>query len=101
MRSIQRVGVWPVGLAGGLRAEKPVLSTTSGRVIGWNSRYRPDRMFPIDAIGCAINLRLLLARPSAMFSFEVEPALRLSSFLSKLVTVSELEPKANNCTEVC
>lgn len=100
MRSIQKVGVWPVGLAGGLLVEKPLVDNTSGRIVGWNSRYRPDRTFPIDAIGCAINLKYLIAHPEAEFSLLVEPALRLSAFLSKLVSVQELEPKANNCSEV-
>ena len=89
-----------MGLAGGLLTERPLVEPTSGRVVGWNSRYRPDRKFPIDAIGCAINLRCLIAQPEAVFSLEVEPALRLSTFLSKLVSVEELEPKANNCSEV-
>ena len=100
MRSIQKVGVWPVGLAGGLAAEKPLVNLKNGRVVGWNSRYRPDRTFPIDAIGCAINLKHLIAHPKAEFSLMIEPALRLSAFLSHLVSVDELEPKANNCSEV-
>lgn len=99
MRSIQTVGVWPVGLAGGLPAEKPILDE-NGRVAGWNSTWRRDRRFPMDAIGFAINLTYLLEHPRARFSLDVEPALRLSDFFSKLIPVNQLEPKADNCTKV-
>lgn len=32
-----KVGVWPVGLVGGLLVEKPVLDNDSNRVLGFNS----------------------------------------------------------------
>ena len=63
MRFTQEVSVWPVGLVGGLMVEKPVLNSTTGKVIGWNSSWRPDRAFPVDMAGFAINLQFLLKKP--------------------------------------
>lgn len=37
MRTISRVGVWPVGLVGGLMVERPIVDAKSGKVgaIDW------------------------------------------------------------------
>lgn len=100
MRGINKVGVWPVGLVGGLMVEKPLINSTTGRVVGWNSHWRPERAFPIDMAGFAVNLQHLLAHPVAEFSFNVERGFQESNLLSRLITVDELEPKADNCTKV-
>ena len=49
----------------------------------------------------AVNLQLFLSHPSAMFSFMVGIGMQESHFLSHLVRIEDLEPKANNCTKVC
>ena len=100
MRSINKVGVWPVGLVGGLMVEKPIIDQNTGRVIGWNSRWRPERDFPIDMAGFAVNLQHLLRHPEAEFTFNVERGFQESALLSKLVSIQDLEPKADNCTKV-
>ncbi|KAK7604042.1 hypothetical protein V9T40_004315 [Parthenolecanium corni] len=100
MRFIKKVGVWPVGLVGGLMVERPIIDAASGKVIGWNSHWRPERDFPIDMAGFAVNLPFLLSKPEAEFSFNVERGFQESSLLSQLVALDELEPRANNCTKV-
>lgn len=80
--------------------EKPLIDSTTGRVKGWNSRWRPERDFPIDMAGFAVNLQHLLRHPEAEFSFNVERGFQESALLSKLVSVQDLEPKADNCTKV-
>lgn len=62
MRHTKRVSVWPVGLVGGLMVERPLLDS-SGHVIGWNSVWHPERPFPIDMAGFAINLQWFLKHP--------------------------------------
>lgn len=62
MRYTKEVSVWPVGLVGGLMVEKPILNQTTGKVTGWNSAWRPDRPFPIDMAGFAVNLQHLLKK---------------------------------------
>lgn len=63
MRYTREVSVWPVGLVGGLMVEKPEIDKDTGRVFGWNSMWRPERPFPIDMAGFAINLQHLLKHP--------------------------------------
>lgn len=100
MRSTKEVGVWPVGLVGGLMVERPLLNLTTGKVIGWNAVWRPDRVFPIDMAGFAVNLGHIIRRPSAYFSFNAYGGFLESDFLEKLTTQDHLEPKAENCTQV-
>lgn len=51
MKLIQsnKVGVWPVGLVGGLMVEKPVLDDEN-LVLGFNSAWRPERPFPVSSM---------------------------------------------------
>lgn len=100
MEKIQRVGVWPVGLVGGLMVEKPICDNVTGKVIGFNAAWKPDRPFPLDMAGFAINLRLLLENKNAAFSYEVQGGYQESEILSQIVTRNELEPLADFCTKV-
>nr|CAD7202186.1 unnamed protein product [Timema douglasi] len=100
MRWTKRVSVWPVGLVGGMMVERPLVDPKTGRVSGFNSGWRPDRLFPIDMAGFAINLGVLLRAPNAKFSFKVERGFQESEILHQLVTKDELEPMAANCTKV-
>lgn len=100
MKKIKKVGVWPVGLVGGLMVEKPVLNKTTHKVAGFNSGWRPERPFPIDMAGFAINLGLLLDNPQAQFSLTVERGYQESEILRNLITREELEPLADYCTKV-
>uniref|UniRef100_A0A8D8ZZR6 Galactosylgalactosylxylosylprotein 3-beta-glucuronosyltransferase n=1 Tax=Cacopsylla melanoneura TaxID=428564 RepID=A0A8D8ZZR6_9HEMI len=100
MRRVKRVGVWPVGLVGGLKVEKPLVNA-QGKVIGFNSMWTPQRPFPIDMAGFAINLDLINRNDNVKFSFDVERGYQESAILSKVVSVlSEVEPLADNCTKV-
>lgn len=94
-----RVGVWPVGLVGGLMVEKPILSA-NGIVTGFNAAWRPERQFPIDMAGFAISGDLLLKFPEAKFSFTVQRGDQETEILRHVTTVKNLQVLANNCTEV-
>ncbi|KAM9251703.1 galactosylgalactosylxylosylprotein 3-beta-glucuronosyltransferase 3 [Cariama cristata] len=98
MRSTRGVAVWPVGLVGGLRFERPVV--VGGRVVGFHTAWKPERPFPLDMAGFAVGLPLLLARPTARFDPQAERGYLESSLLGGLVSPAELEPKADNCTKV-
>lgn len=94
-----KVGVWPVGLVGGLMVEKPVLNQ-DGIVLGFNSAWRPERPFPLDMAGFAISSDLIMDNPQAQFSYEVERGYQESEILRHLTIVHEMQPLANKCTEV-
>ncbi|CAK1543178.1 unnamed protein product [Leptosia nina] len=98
MRKIKRVGVWPVGIVGGMRVEMPLV--TDGKVTGYNAVWKPFRPFPIDMAGFAINATLFLDHPEAKFSRKVQSGFQESEILKYFTTQKELEPLADNCTKV-
>lgn len=49
MRYTKKVSIWPVGLAGGLKAEGP--RCKNGKVTSWHVGWSPDRKFPVDMAG--------------------------------------------------
>lgn len=100
MRYTNKVSVWPVGLVGGLLVERPIIGKI-GKIIGWNTLWRPDRPFAIDMAGFAVNLTLIINKPNAKFTLTVPRGFQESSLLKQLIkSVQELEPKATNCTKV-
>lgn len=98
MRYTKTVSVWPVAFVGELMYERPICK--SGKVTGWFRSWGDHRPFPLDMAGFAVNLKLLLAHPSARFSHLVQRGMQESHLLSHLVSINELEPKADNCTKV-
>ncbi|XP_075040082.1 galactosylgalactosylxylosylprotein 3-beta-glucuronosyltransferase 1-like [Mixophyes fleayi] len=99
MRYTKKVSVWPVAFAGGLRYET-VKVNSDGKVEGWLVKYDVSRPFAIDMAGFAIHLKLILEKPRSMFRLDVKSGYQESSLLQHLVTMDELEPKAENCTKV-
>ncbi|KAM4652016.1 galactosylgalactosylxylosylprotein 3-beta-glucuronosyltransferase 1-like [Discoglossus pictus] len=99
MRYTKNVSVWPVALTGGLLYES-VKVDSIGKVRGWKVMYEPSRSFAIDMAGFAINLRLILEKPRAIFRLGVKPGYQEPSLLESLVTMKDLEPKAANCTKI-
>ncbi|KAM4885605.1 galactosylgalactosylxylosylprotein 3-beta-glucuronosyltransferase 1 isoform 1-T1 [Sylvia borin] len=100
MRSTRKVSVWPVAFVGGLRYESPKVNA-AGKVYGWKTVFDPHRPFAIDMAGFAVNLRLILQRPQAYFKLRgVKGGYQESSLLRELVTLSDLEPRAANCTKI-
>lgn len=74
--------------------------SSSLKVVRFHTGWRPNRPFPMDMAGFAVSLRLVLADPRACFDGEAPMGFLESSFLKGLVTLDELEPKAENCTKV-
>uniref|UniRef100_A0A9L0S716 Galactosylgalactosylxylosylprotein 3-beta-glucuronosyltransferase n=1 Tax=Equus caballus TaxID=9796 RepID=A0A9L0S716_HORSE len=99
MRTTRKVSVWPVGLVGGRRYERPLVE--NGKVVGWYTGWRADRPFAIDMAGFAVSLQVILSNPKAVFKRHgSQPGMQESDFLKQITTVEELEPKASNCTKV-
>ena len=100
MRSTIKGSVWPVGLSGGLKFEGPALCK-NGKVMSWYTAWKPQRPFPLDMAGFAVNLKLVLQYPSALFSNTVPRGYLESDFLKKVkLSREDVEAKANNCTEI-
>uniref|UniRef100_A0A673MI47 Galactosylgalactosylxylosylprotein 3-beta-glucuronosyltransferase n=1 Tax=Sinocyclocheilus rhinocerous TaxID=307959 RepID=A0A673MI47_9TELE len=100
MRWTRKASVWPVAFVGGLRYESPKINS-QGKVFGWRTVFDPRRPFAIDMAGFAVNLQLILRKPQAYFKLKgVKGGYQESSLLQDLVTLSDLEPKAANCTKI-
>ncbi|KAK2870908.1 hypothetical protein Q8A67_023435 [Cirrhinus molitorella] len=100
MRWTRKAAVWPVAFVGGLRYESPKINS-QGKVFGWRTVFDPRRPFAIDMAGFALNLHLILSKPQAYFKLKgVKGGYQESSLLQDLVTLSDLEPKAANCTKI-
>uniref|UniRef100_A0A8C1J2G6 Galactosylgalactosylxylosylprotein 3-beta-glucuronosyltransferase n=1 Tax=Cyprinus carpio TaxID=7962 RepID=A0A8C1J2G6_CYPCA len=100
MRWTRKVSVWPVAFVGGLRYESPKINS-QGKVFSWKTVFDPQRPFGIDMAGFAVNLQLILGKPQACFKLKgVKGGYQESSLLQDLVTLSDLEPKAANCTKI-
>lgn len=53
------------------------------------------------SVGFAVNLQVILANPRAQFKRRgSQPGMQESDFLKQITKVTDLEPKANNCTQV-
>uniref|UniRef100_A0A8C4R344 Galactosylgalactosylxylosylprotein 3-beta-glucuronosyltransferase n=1 Tax=Eptatretus burgeri TaxID=7764 RepID=A0A8C4R344_EPTBU len=98
MRYTSRVSVWPVGLVGGLLYEGPLVR--HGQVTAFRTAWKPQRPFPLDMAAFAVALHLLIIHPEAQFDPAAERGLLESSLLSSLVSRADLEPRAENCTQV-
>lgn len=99
IRSTKKVACWPVGLVGGLMVERPLVE--DGKIIGFNSAFKPQRMFPIDMAGFSINVAILLTNSQAYFTLKVARGYQETYLLKQLVRhPSEMEPKAENCSKV-
>lgn len=96
---VGKVGVWPVGLVGGLMVEKPVLNDDN-TILGFNSVWRPERPFPIDMAGFAISSDLIVTYSSAGFSYDIQRGYQESEILRYLTVVRDMQPLANLCKDV-
>nr|XP_054758811.1 galactosylgalactosylxylosylprotein 3-beta-glucuronosyltransferase 3-like [Lytechinus pictus] len=100
MRTTQRVSVWPVGLVGALRFERPILND-AGKVTSWYTMWAPDRPFGMDMAGFAVSLKLFRQQPHARFDITSMRGYVESSLLVQLgIRKEDLEPLAEMCTKV-
>lgn len=95
-----RVGVWPVGLVGGMMVEKPILDPKTDVVVGFSAMWRPERPFPVDMAGFAVSVDLLIANPDAKFSYDVERGYQETEILRHVTTMEKLQPLANRCRSI-
>lgn len=69
-------------------------------MVRFHTGWRPSRPFPLDMAGFAVSLKSVLANQDACFDGNAPIGFLESSFLQGVVTMEELEPKADNCTKV-
>lgn len=70
-----------------------------GKIIGFYDSWPAKRKFPVDMAGFAVNIEFLLKFPNATMPFKA--GYEEDMFLRSLgITLDEIEPKADDCTEV-
>ncbi|RWS04304.1 glucuronosyltransferase sqv-8-like protein [Dinothrombium tinctorium] len=98
MRNTKKVSVWPVGLISKLGVSAPILDK-HGKVIGFHDPFIEPRKFALDMAGFATNLQFFLSKPNATMPYKV--GYEEDYFIQSLdLSLSDLEPKAENCTQV-
>ncbi|XP_053214276.1 galactosylgalactosylxylosylprotein 3-beta-glucuronosyltransferase 1-like [Panonychus citri] len=99
MRDTKKVSVWPVGLIAKIGLSTPILDLKTNKVIGFHDPFMGRRKFAVDMAGFAVNLSLFLSKPKAIMPYKV--GYEEDYFIRSLgVTIDDLEPKANNCTQI-
>ena len=94
------VSMFPVGLIGAQGVSSPIVS--NGKVTGFSDSWFAQRKYPVDMAGFAINVQFLKKRnPSADTAMPYKAGYEEDLFLQSLkLSLSEIEPLANNCTEI-
>ena len=69
-------------------------------ILGWFTYWKPERPFPLDMAGFAINLQLFFLHPDVKFALRVRRGYQESVLLQQLVTQDQLEPLADACSKV-
>ncbi|XP_075589295.1 galactosylgalactosylxylosylprotein 3-beta-glucuronosyltransferase 2 isoform X2 [Dermatophagoides farinae] len=99
MRSTRIVSMFPVGLISTLGLSTPIVSRKSGKIIGFHDPFIGRRKFAVDMAGFAVNLQFFLNQKKATMPYKV--GYEEDYFLKSLgVQIWQLEPKAQNCTQV-
>lgn len=97
IRYTKKVSMFPVGLIGLYAVSSPIVR--HGEVIGFFDSWPASRLFPVDMAGFAVNLDYLALSPNATMPYH--EGHEEDGFLRSLgLTISDIEPKASNCTEV-
>ncbi|XP_065340698.1 galactosylgalactosylxylosylprotein 3-beta-glucuronosyltransferase S [Cloeon dipterum] len=97
IRDTKIVSMFPVGLIGEFGVSAPIIE--DGKVVGFFDSWPADRKFPVDMAGFAVSVEYLLQHPNATMPYKAGH--EEDQFLKSLdLKMSDIEPKANNCTKV-
>lgn len=99
MSTTNKVSVWPVGCLAKVGVSSPVVDKDTGQVTGFHDPFLNRRRFAVDMAGFAVDLQLFLSKPKATMPYKV--GYEEDYFIRSLgIKLSDLEPKADNCTKV-
>lgn len=97
IRHTKVVSMFPVGLIGKYAVSSPIVR--DGKVIGFFDSWPASRQYAVDMAGFAVNLQYLAQHPNATMPYKAGH--EEDQFLRSInLRVEEIEPKANDCTEI-
>lgn len=97
IRSTKKVSMFPVGLIGDYAISTPVVK--HGKVDGFFDSWPAKRKWPVDMAGFAVNLEYMGLSPNVTMPYKA--GYEEDDFLKSIgLKMQDIEPKANNCTEI-
>lgn len=97
IRTTKKVSMFPVGLIGDYAVSTPVVN--NGKVEGFFDSWPAKRKWPVDMAGFAVSLEYMAGFPNVTMPFKA--GYEEDEFLKSIgLRMQDIEPKANNCTEV-
>lgn len=70
-----------------------------GKIVGFFDSWPAKRLWPVDMAGFAVNMEVLIQNPNATMPYKA--GYEEDEFLKNLdLKLEQIEPLANNCTEV-
>ncbi|XP_035780592.1 LOW QUALITY PROTEIN: galactosylgalactosylxylosylprotein 3-beta-glucuronosyltransferase S-like [Anopheles albimanus] len=97
IRYTKKVSMFPVGLIGDYAVSTPIVR--NGKVEGFFDSWPAKRKWPVDMAGFAVSLEYLALSPNATMPFRA--GYEEDEFLKSIgLKLQDIEPKANNCTEI-
>lgn len=100
MSLTQTVSMFPVGFIGAQGVSSPIVK--NGTVVGFSDSWFAQRKYPVDMAGFAVNIQFMKKRNvKAASAMPYKAGYEEDMFLQSLnLSLSEIEPLANNCTEI-
>lgn len=97
IRHTQRVSMFPVGFIGDYSISSPIVK--NGKVVAFFDSWTAKRKWPVDMAGFAVNINYLRKFPNATMPYKA--GYEEDAFLKSIeLNIDNIEPKANDCTEV-
>ena len=110
IRKTKKVSVFPVALLGNQSISTPIVETRKiqsvdgkmtsvNKVVGFSDAWYGNRKFALDMAGFAVNVEFLVTNENASMPYKA--AYEEDLFIQSLnVTLDDLEPLADGCTQV-
>ncbi|XP_058818905.1 galactosylgalactosylxylosylprotein 3-beta-glucuronosyltransferase S [Topomyia yanbarensis] len=97
IRSTKKVSMFPVGLIGDYAVSTPIVK--NGMVQGFFDSWPAKRKWPVDMAGFAVSLDYMARSSNVTMPYKA--GYEEDEFLKSIgLKMQDIEPKANNCTEI-
>ena len=98
LRSTKKVGIVPTGNFPRTGISSPVVD--KGRITGFVDPFPGDRKWPVDMASFAVNIAFWRSKGAPLCSANKKGRIETQFLEHMMINLTDLEPKANNCTEV-
>ena len=96
IRDTKKVGILPTGNLQRTGISSPIVK--HGKIVGFVDVWKGGRKFPVEMASMSINVAFWLERGAPQFDHRKTGYLETRLLEALKITMSDLEPKAKNCT---